>query len=93
MKITSSYQPSFKGYDARPVRGFLMSYNLAGLADEMKAIGKKENFKVLIGDEFRFSDKPIKNSPMVSHVEREFWAQDICTFLKSLFWSNLSKLI
>lgn len=89
MNISAISDTNFKGYDARPVRGFLMSYNLAGIADEMKVIGKKEGFRVFIADEFRFSSRPIKNSPMVSHMEKEFWAQDICAFYKNKFKSNL----
>ena len=85
MNISAISDTNFKGYDARPVRGFLMSYNLAGIADEMKVIGKKEGFRVFIADEFRFSSRPIKNSPMVSHMEKEFWTQDICAFYKNKF--------
>lgn len=46
MNIQPITQQSFKGYDARPLKGFLMSLNCRGIADEMAAIGKKENFKI-----------------------------------------------
>jgi len=41
---------SFKGYDARKLRGFLMATNYSNIANEMSKIGRKEGFDVFIAD-------------------------------------------
>ena len=46
MKTHSIDQNSFKGYDARPLKGFIMNSNNGGIASEMLNIGKKEGFKI-----------------------------------------------
>ena len=46
MNIQPISQNSFKGYDARPLKGVLLPSCLDGIKDEMVNIGKKENFKV-----------------------------------------------
>ena len=46
MNIQFTQNTNFKGYDARPLKGFLMSSNSWGIANEMRYIGEKEGFKV-----------------------------------------------
>ena len=46
MKIQATSDTNFKGYDARALKGFLMSSNCQNIALEMSNIGKKEGFKI-----------------------------------------------
>ncbi len=90
MDIKSINQNNFKGYDARPLRGFYMSNNYTGLADEMYKIGQKEGFKIYsrifqspqsICGEYHGKAKTLMK-PM------GMWAQDLWTFTsKKLFTS------
>ena len=49
MQITPyNNRPSFKGYDARHIRALVMTSNKGKIAQEMKAIGDKSGFKVLL---------------------------------------------
>lgn len=81
MNILPISQQNFKGYDARPLKGFLMSSNCHGIADEMAAIGKKENFKIFTAyDSTRGGTgefiPPYKNST------EGLWAQDFWMMVK-----------
>lgn len=85
MQINSQYNfknnISFKGYDARALRGFLMMTNNSGVADEMYKIGKKEGFDVFFSNNCMV--EPFKEK---MHKYLEFsgeWAQDFFSFLKS----------
>ena len=80
MNIQSISSNNFKGYDARPLKGFLMSGNPYGIAREMKNIGKKEGFKVysLLND--------IECAEGLMHIgysTDKLWAQDMWTIVKN----------
>ena len=82
MRINSIQSNSFKGYDARPLKGFFMGSNTYGIADEMKRIGDKEGFKIYA--KIRNSRGSFCNStiPRLSPFgsTKDLWAQDIITF-------------
>ena len=71
-------QPTFKGYDARPLRGFIMNSNCRGIADEMYKIGKQEGFQIFIPDIIRGMETI---PPQQNHIS-ELWAQDYWTIVK-----------
>ena len=84
MRINSVESNSFKGYDARPLKGFFMGSNTHCIAEEMKKIGEKEGFKIYA---------KIRNSkgshcrPAIPNLSpfgsiKDLWAQDIITFCK-----------
>lgn len=78
MNIHPVKQVNFKGYDARPLRGFLMNTNEGNIARSMFKIGKKEGFIVYTisgTDIFKNMSKDIDDSS-------DPWAQDIWTFYK-----------
>ena len=61
MNIQSISQTNFKGYDARPLKGFFMSSNCRGIAEEMREIGQREGFRIFS----TVSDGVIKRENMV----------------------------
>ena len=66
---------NFKGYDVRPLKGFVMSCNPHNIASEMNHIGQKEGFKV-----YSFVDKQLKEEvPPKSKMQTFMWAQDLWT--------------
>ena len=71
---------SFKGYDARPLRGYLMTSNISGITAEMRSIGEKEGFKIF-GVVKKEGEKPfcsLSKNPGYD-VSRAMWAQDLWT--------------
>ncbi len=74
---------TFKGYDARVLKGFFMNTNCCNIAKEMQAIGQKEGFKI-------FSIHPKQGDVLCSEGLPKYrkdtanvWAQDSWTFLKN----------
>lgn len=80
MNIYSINNNSFKGYDARPLKGFLMNSNAYGIANEMKAIGDKEGFKIYSVVKDAICKEGVQE---VGTKISDIWAQDIWTILKS----------
>lgn len=82
MKVDFNTQTSFRGYDARKLKGFLMSYNCYGIADEMMKIGEKEGFKIFMPT--IVNGKPVckKYSPFALADSKNLWSQDLWTILK-----------
>lgn len=78
MEIRVNSYNNFRGYDARPLRGFIMGTNRGGIADEMAAIGKKEGFKIYSVISDRLCAKPPKTEGVFN-----MWAQDRWTILKN----------
>lgn len=80
MKINSiNTTTPFKGYDARPLKGFIMSSNCEGVADEVYKIGQKEGFKLFASTANTCREMiPIKNS-----IKSNLWAQDYWTIVKN----------
>ncbi len=74
-------QPTFKGYDARPLKGFLMSSNCYGIADEMYKIGQKEGFKIYSPFGGLLKNKCDEIVPPYSK-RGSLWAQDYWTIVK-----------
>ena len=87
MNIHKTSQIYFKGYDARPLKGFFMSSNCRGVAEEMRAIGRKEGFKIFstMGDSF--SQICVDNIPKYELSVSGLWAQDYWTFVKDKLFS------
>lgn len=83
MNISSSMNTSFKGYEAKTLKGVLMSYNSYGLADRMAEIGKKEGFKVFVSDNFRDLKPPTDIPEVIKSCEKQLWIQDLCSILKN----------
>lgn len=77
MKI--NFSPiKFKGYDAAPIRNLYMQgvpyENTYGIFNELKKIGKKENFDVFIHSDSQMH-KSLKNVGMEEY-EEDIWSQD-----------------
>ena len=83
MKINSVNTTSFKGYDARPLKGFFMNTDCRGIAQEMKAIGKKEGFKIFSVHKGNRGDFCSASLPEYRKDSGNVWAQDSWTFLKN----------
>lgn len=75
-------QPTFKGYDARPLKGFLMSSNCYGIADEMYKIGQREGFRIYSPYGGLFENKCDEIVPPYSQ-NGSLWAQDYWTIVKN----------
>lgn len=75
---------SFKGYDARPLKGVIMNKNCLGIADEMAEIGKKEGFKIFTV----IKDKFVATPPIYSANTDFLWAQDYWTILPHKLLAN-----
>ncbi len=71
---------SFKGYDARKLRGFLMATSYGNVANEMSKIGKKEGFDVFMTD----GKNPVFQVDNIKRAEvfTGEWMQDFITILK-----------
>lgn len=87
MNIHPITQPNFKGYDARPLKGFLMSSNCRGIAEEMRAIGNIEGFKIyaIIGDSLQ--QKCTEAIPKYEISSTKLWAQDYWSIVKNKLFS------
>lgn len=84
MRVNS--QISFKGYDARPIKGFLMSTNCRGIADEMQQIGQKEGFDIFSFIDDEQGGRCKKAVPPHTKGFSWAWAQDYWTIAnKKLF--------
>jgi len=81
---------SFKGYDARKLKGFIMSGNCHNLAQEMQNIGRKEGFDVysVFNDNF---NRVIVSSklPKSTRIMFEVWAQDFWTIYKNKLFASI----
>ena len=95
MNVQSINQNSFKGYDARPLKGFFMGTNHCGLADEMAKIGKKEGFKIysmLTTSSGELCNEYKKSSDLyINHFA--FWAQDVWSFVNEKIITSNVKFI
>ena len=90
MDIQTVKPINFNGYDARPLKGFLMCSNSHGIAEEMAKIGKKEGFRIFM---------PVKNNLVASPdfkkvlFNSDLWAQDYWTILRTkLLAENYNKV-
>ena len=83
MNVQLTKQNSFKGYDARPLKGFFMGTNHCGLADEMVKIGEKEGFKIYsaITSDCKAICSEYKKSSNIIFMHLSTWAQDVWTFV------------
>ena len=88
MKVQTISQSNFKGYDARPLKGFLMSGNPGCTALEMRSIGRKEGFKI-----FTAGKTVTEEIPPAYPRKNKIWAQDMWTILKNrLLTSEISDI-
>lgn len=81
MNIQPISQNSFHGYDARPLKGFIIGSNQAQIAKEMQEIGKKEGFKVFGVSKFNFDYQCYEGLPQAS--ASTIWAQDLWTIVRN----------
>lgn len=84
MKINSIESNSFKGYDARPLKGFFMGSNAHCIAEEMKKVGDKEGFKIYAKIRHSRGSFCRPTIPTLSPFgsTKDLWAQDVITFCK-----------
>ena len=87
MKTNSITTTSFKGYDARPLKGFLMNSNPFGIARELKAIGDKEGFKI-----YSIIDGVVLKDQInpASYDTFNIWVQDMWTIAKNSLLSVIN---
>jgi len=74
---TDNFSISFKGYDVRPLRGFLLTSNYGNIAKELQLIGKQHGFDVFV---LGNSDLSKDIRPWSNNEHRtDIWAQDLWT--------------
>ncbi len=73
---------TFKGYDARVLKGFFMNTNCCNIAKEMQAIGQKEGFKIFSIHSGQGHARCLEKLPEYRSDSNDAWAQDSWTFLK-----------
>ena len=78
---------SFKGYDARPLKGFVMNSNYAGIAEEMKRIGEQEDFDVFLFEGSVEHPKIVSNNFKRPQTHAGCWAQDMWGVVKNTLLS------
>ena len=82
MKVDLDNKISFKGYDVRPLKGFLMTYNCHGIAQEMSKIAQKEGFKLFaplcVGGKYICREA----FPRERQEPSGLWAQDLWMIVK-----------
>ncbi|MCM1003713.1 MAG: hypothetical protein NC408_05155 [Candidatus Gastranaerophilales bacterium] len=81
MNIQPTSCNNFKGYDARYLRGFLMSANCYGIADEMYKIGQEEGFRIYSPFGGLLENKCDEIVPPYT-TNGNLWAQDYWTIVK-----------
>lgn len=81
MNIQPVSNNNFKGYDARHLKGFLMSANCFGIADEMYKIGQKEGFRIYSPFGGLLENKCDEIVPPYT-TNGSLWAQDYWTIVK-----------
>ena len=79
MKVQPLNNKGFRGYDARPLKGFLMNGNPYGIAREMKRIGEKEGFKLYSLFDGILCEEGLNVSGCSTY---KIWAQDMWTIVK-----------
>lgn len=85
MDIQPIRQINFKGYDARPLKGFIMSTNAHGVADVMQKIGKKEGYKIYTAVMYnKIFEGVSDNKKNITFP----WAQDYWTIFKDKLQTN-----
>ena len=82
-----SSKTSFKGYDARQLKGFLVHENFRGIGRDMLEIGKKEGFKVYSFFSKNGSQFCREGVPNINWMGLE-WIQDIFTFRNKSLLTN-----
>ncbi len=87
MNIHKTSQIYFKGYDARPLKGFFMSSNCRGVAEEMRAIGQREGFRIFSTVSDGVIKKCTETIPNYSLSAAGLWAQDYLTFVNNKLFS------
>ncbi len=87
MNIQPISNTNFKGHDARPLRGFLMSSNCEGIADEMFKIGKREGFKIFSPFGENVLSTCQEALPYKTKSAEKLWAQDYWTITKDKIFS------
>lgn len=82
-QINNNY--TFKGYDARVLKGFLMDHHLDGITSEMSKIAEKEGFKLFYPtyNSETQSFKIVKYSEQIKFGDIYCWSQDFWTILKN----------
>lgn len=93
MTMRINNQISFKGYDARPIKGFLMSSNCSGVADEMQQIGNKEGFDIFSYVDDGQSGQCKKSVPPRKKGLHWPWAQDYWTIANKKLFTKDSNCI
>lgn len=93
MTMRVNNQISFKGYDARPLKGFLMSSNCSGVADEMQQIGNKEGFDIFSYVDDGQSGQCKKSVPPRKKGLHWPWAQDYWTIANKKLFTKDSNCI
>jgi len=83
MKIQTNSDIKFKGYDARPLKGFIMNTNSYGIAREMQNIGAKEGFKIYTPVEDIFETTCKEGISKYIEDTSGVWAQDLWTIVKN----------
>ncbi len=73
---------NFHGYDARPLKGFVMNSNYAGIADEIKHIGEIEKFKVYLFENIKNEFKLKTDCFQKTNNNKGCWAQDYWGIIK-----------
>lgn len=73
---------NFKGYDARKIEGFIMSSNYADISEEMRNIGKTENFKVFSPQLTENGRIMTTNAVPKNKTFQGAWAQDLWGIVK-----------
>ena len=84
---------SFRGYDARPLKGFLMSENFHGITDDMVQIAKKEGFKIYSLTKRNGRNICVEGSQPICWMSFNTWAQDYWTFVNGKLLSSSMKPI
>lgn len=67
--------PTFKGYDARPLKGFLVTSNYKGIAQELRQIGEKQGFDVFLLRDGQVSKNKFPDEDNVAKIfAQDYWS-------------------
>jgi hypothetical protein len=76
--------PAFKGYDARPLQGIMMSTNVGGIGMQMREIAEKEGVKLFAATNQKVTSGIPDNAALErwTNEQSDTWAQDYWGFTK-----------
>lgn len=75
ISANNNISPFFKGYDARPLKGFLLTRNYKGIAQELRQIGEHQGFDVFVLHSGNVSKNKFQDEKNIAKIfAQDYWS-------------------